>query len=516
MASLPSTPQGQGPPHPPGRAKLELLPTELLAIVFGQLSQHDLLSYLDLQDKAIVDANRTAHSNMRSLCLTSKRADRVGRPLLYENITVTSPAQLLLLYVTLQERPPLGSHVRQLSFEIMLRDVELSDFIPLRSPQAASLLIDWDKPVISGMDIEEYSLQGFSITDHQDEDRSLDFEYKPFFRKVQNASSVDTEFLTQLKSLQLLGDPQHKNGLINYTKCRPLLQLHTLEELTVFRAWTRLYYEDRTSNRLHPDRALTNVKVAELQGGFYSGREFRHLGDLLPNMESLKLSIPMDDWYDRGNPEEPLGHQRIKDLQGALSQMKDLHTLMLDLFYISDGSDVATVPPEGLTLASLPKLETLKIPLQMLVEEKTRSAATGSLGRSDRLARLLPKSLKRLTFTVEVRCLAHWYVDHNNNTYLSSPNCTPGSTVIGLMEVLSRLGQDKVFPHLEEVVCCYSMKGYKDWLPKVETPSTDLEGAVLFGLDDADSSQRLEQLRALVQLRSIRFGVAYEGLFCVR
>lgn len=166
--------------------------------------------------------------------------------------------------------------------------------------------------------------------------------------------------------------------------------------------------------------------------------------------------------------------------------MKGLHTLILEVFSISKAGDAATLPRKAMCLASLPKLKTIKIPLQMLVEENS----TTDWMMNGSLARVLPRSLKRLIFTVEVRCFPHWYDDDTMHSL--SPTCSPSSTVIGFTEAVSR-HRHKAFPNLQEMVLCYSMKGYKGWpeFERVEFLGTDLEETDLFGLDDCTSASEL-------------------------
>lgn len=250
-----------------------------------------------------------------------------------------------------------------------------------------------------------------------------------------------------------------------------------------------------------------HIKIAEFQDCRYLKWGLRDMGKLFPDLESLTLSLRIQNVWDiEGRP----GHDLFEDVQEALAPMKNLHAFVLKFRYIETEcrSHVLSLPLCNLVLASLPKLATITIPLQLLIEEHTAS----SLLMIDHLAGTLPKSLRRLILTVQVRCHSHWMGDKDGTS--GSSTCTPTMTIIAFMEALSRLGHG-AFPHLEEVVCCYSMKGYKAWsgFEMVETVSTGLEQTDLLGLD-ADSSERLEQFRASVQSQNIRFSVAYENLDC--
>lgn len=272
-ASESSTPSSQGLPCPPGESKLELTPTEVLAMIFGQLSQNDLQSFIDLQDQALVDANRAAHRNMRSLCLTSKRVDRVARPLLFHNITITSPTSLIMLYESLQESAQLGCHVKQLSFEILPGKVEPSDFLPLPSARSATLLSGWDAypgessrrnnksystyccdQILSSCYFEilcktprihRLVLRIQAIAPSRQESNAIshpDFMYRPLFKKVESAINQSftgdgIEFLTELKILQILEDPEDPTNVQHIATWQPLLRLPNLQYFACSQVW---------------------------------------------------------------------------------------------------------------------------------------------------------------------------------------------------------------------------------------------------------------------------------------
>lgn len=216
----------------------------------------------------------------------------------------------------------------------------------------------------------------------------------------------------------------------------------------------------------------------------------------LPNLESLDISIRVHPWF----------HQ--EDLANALSKLQSLHTLRLEYrFDLMRGEDLDPYQfflPSTSTLASLPRLATLKIPLQMLVDDDSKM--------SDRLVETLPKSLRHLTLILQAQCPVHWWDDMKVGRDRIS--CFSSSTVIGFLEALIWLGND-MFPDLQEVVCCYSMRGCKTYpeLEPVDDAGADLGEIDLFGLDD-DSSRRLEQLRTLIRLQSIRFSVRCESIYC--
>lgn len=248
--------------------------------------------------------------------------------------------------------------------------------------------------------------------------------------------------------------------------------------------------------------------MAEFQDCFHINGGFSDLNKLFPELESLKLSMRM---FHLTSVQGHLGRKLSGDLQEALAPMENLHTLVLEFRYegTSKYSHVVSLPLCNLALASLPKLATITVPLQLLVAEHTAS----SLMMHDHLANTLPKSLRSLTFTVQVRCHSHWEGDKHKTS--SSSTCTPSLTIIAFIEALSMLGH-WAFPYLQEVVCCYSMKGYRSWpgFETMETVSTNLQETDLLGLDD-DSALRLDQLRASIRLRGIRFRVAFENLDCM-
>lgn len=283
-ASESANPPGQGLPYPPGESKLELTPTELLATIFGQLSQNDPQSFIDLQNQAVVEADQAAHGNMRSLCLTSKRVDRVARPLLFRNITITSPTNLLKLYESLQESPQLGFHVKQLSFEILLEKVWPVDFLPLPSSRSGNLLSGWDEEtrptsclqtphrrhrddystyccdqilsccyfeilrrtprvhrLVLGIQARALAYDPFSDND-TNTDLHPEFMCRPFFKKVESATNKSitgegSEFLPGLKSLQILGDPQDPYNMLQIATLEPLLRLPTLQYFACSQKW---------------------------------------------------------------------------------------------------------------------------------------------------------------------------------------------------------------------------------------------------------------------------------------
>lgn len=268
-----SSPQDHhGSPYPPEHSKLELTPTEVLDQIFRYLSQNPLPSLDDLRDDDLLEANRSAHSNMRSLCLTSKRVDFVARPLLFHTITISSSAMLARLYETLLSNTRLGCHIRQISFEILRKEMGDLDFLPLRSLQSQSLLMGWcdeagepDRVVFDNRCCDRilsscyfeifrrtpgvhrlviriqpvYGLSSPKLEDDLD-GRIVVYMYQPFFRKVKHAVQASltgdgSNFLLQLTTLELLGDPNNWRNLFDITICESLLQIHTLTKITTFR-----------------------------------------------------------------------------------------------------------------------------------------------------------------------------------------------------------------------------------------------------------------------------------------
>lgn len=193
----------------------------------------------------------------------------------------------------------------------------------------------------------------------------------------------------------------------------------------------------------------------------------------------------------------------------ALTKMKDLHTLTLDLNYDAFSWGPGMPVPMNPTLASLPKLETVKIPLQMLIEDHRQRDTEPNQNRLHRLVEVLPRSLRSLTITVEVYC------DHCAWDILSQGGIRPpSSTIVDFMEALSRLGHE-AFPGLKEVICCYSRTGLissPDYGER-EIESTDFGEDDLFEAD-AGSYGRLELLRTSLQQQQIQFKVAYDNIQC--
>lgn len=264
------TPRSQRLPYPEGESKLELMPTEVLEKIFEQLSQNDLQSFHDLRNDDLLQANRSAHANMRSLCLTSKQVDAVARPLLFRTITVSSSAMLLRLYETLLANAQLGCYVRQISFEILRVQVNLWDFLPARSPQSQSLLTGWDEdfddyepaafndhscdqiisscyfeilrrtPKVHRLVIRIQPTSRVSYPEQNGHDGATGiYMYQPFFRRVRHAVQAsltgDSEFLPLLTTLQLLGDPVDYDNVFDISICESLLRIHTLRKITTFR-----------------------------------------------------------------------------------------------------------------------------------------------------------------------------------------------------------------------------------------------------------------------------------------
>lgn len=541
------------------------MPTEVLEKIFEQLSQKNLQSLHDLKDVDLLEANRSAHANMRSLCLTSKRVDTVARPLLFRTITVSSPATLVRLYETLLANSQLGSYIRHISFEILRVQVGLWDFLPARSPQSQSLLIGWD---------EEFDKGPYDFNNHccnqilsscyfeilrktpkvyllviriQPVNPERNFKpdslggprgfwmYQPFFRKVRHAVAAsltgDSEFLPGLTTLQLLGDPVDEDNVFDISICEPLLRIQTLRKITTFRDngfWSGLGAEtpgSAKSGSLHgvvslnlgllfaTDRAFTNVRVAELQYGTFYSLDFRALGALLPNIEVLKISTPrnmywMDKHTRRRGEQQDLGEGN-DHLQGSLAQMKDLRSLLLDFTY--DDLDRDRLPATKLpTLASLPKLETVSIPLEMLVDDCRRSLRN----LIDYLVEVFPISLKRLTLKIDRNCVQHFWDSENDILGHPVETWPQNETLFDFLESLSHLGHD-AFPYLREVVCSYRRMVHRDVFgpQEAEPLARDLEEVGLPGVG-VGSYQRLEQLRLSLQQQQIRFSVAYESAKC--
>lgn len=565
------TPRSQCLSSPPGESKLELMPTEVVEKIFEQLSLKNLQSLHDLEDEYLLQAYRSALMNMCSLCLTSKRVDAVARPLLFRNITVGSPAMLLQLYEALLANAQLGCYIRQISFEIIRDQVRLCDFLPARSPQSQSLLTGWDEDFGKYDPEAFYDSESFNNHCYDQILSSCYFEilrrtpkahqlvirmqptsrrsyrgqtglggamgiymYQPFFRKVRHAVEASltgySEFLPVLTTLQLLGDPLDDENVFDISICEPLLRIQSLRKITTFRDngfWSALKAETPgTANSgsshnvvslnvgLHfsTDRAVTNVRVAELQHSTFYSLDFGALGALLVNVEVLKISTPRKtDWMfsrtGRRVQEKNLD-EGIDYLQEALAQMKNLRSLFLDFTYdfFREGLPTTKLP----TLASLPKLETVSIPLQMLVDDRRRTRRN----RIDRLVEVFPILLKRLTLKVDIPCqeyLSDSEDDHPDRFVATSPD---NETLLDFVESLSHVGQD-AFPYLREVVCSYKRMVHRDvFAPEEAEPlARDFEEVGLLGVE-VDSYQRLEQLRVSLQQRKTRFSVAFESLEC--
>lgn len=269
MASPPesSTPSSRGLTYPQGQSKLELLPTETLDDIFSYLSHNEVLSS-KAPDKHAIHANQLAQKNMNSLCLTSKRVDSVARPLLFRNITVTSTSKLLLLCGALQETAQLGVYVRQIGFEIMLKETELWDSLTPPCSSDGSLLMNgfelvprWDKRKISNLYFDHVLSSSFfevlrrtarvhhlvlRMQPTDGETRGAGFSegrgdiYRPFFDRVQQAMNPSransrTKFLPRLTTLQLLGDPKDPDNMFDIGTCEPLLRIKTLKTVITFR-----------------------------------------------------------------------------------------------------------------------------------------------------------------------------------------------------------------------------------------------------------------------------------------
>lgn len=268
--SLPSesaTPKSHGAAYPQGQSKLELMPTETLDDIFSYLSHNEVLSSNALDEDAI-HANQLAQKNMNSLCLTSKRVNSVARPLLFRNITITSAFKLLLLCRALKATAQLGCYVRQISFEIMLKETELWDSLTPPFSQDMNLFMNGfelvphhDKVAISNLYFDHVLSSSFfevlsrtprvhhlvlrmQPTTRETRDEGFSYRrdniYQPFFRRVQEAvksprTNGYTEFLPRLRTLRLLGDPYDPGNLFDIGICRPLLQVRTLEKIITFR-----------------------------------------------------------------------------------------------------------------------------------------------------------------------------------------------------------------------------------------------------------------------------------------
>lgn len=262
-----STPKSQDLAYPQGQSKLELLPTEILDDIFSYLSHNEVLSS-KAPDKHAIHANQLAQENMNSLCLTSKRVDSVARPLLFRNITITSTLKLLLLCGALQGTAQLGCYVRQISFEIMLKETELWDSLTPPFSRDVGLLIDGfkrisrqDKWTMSNLYFDHVlSSSYFEVlrrtprvyhlvlrmqpTDGVTRDAGFSEGsgdiYQPFFDRVQQAMNPSrangcTWFLPRLTTLQLLGDPINPGNMFDIGTCEPLLRIKTLKTVITFR-----------------------------------------------------------------------------------------------------------------------------------------------------------------------------------------------------------------------------------------------------------------------------------------
>lgn len=566
-----STPPSQSLPHPPGESKLELMPTEVLEEIFCHLSQNGLQSFHDLQDENLLEENRSAHANMRSLCLTSNRVGAVASPLLFRAITISSTAMLVKLYETLLETPDLGSHIKQISFEILLMgDMESKQFLAACFLQGTTLLEGCDSvrtahvPYITNYRCDHVlSASYFEILRRTPNVHQLvlriqtiegppstpiyglggiiqRYMYQAFFRKVKHAMQISPSaevsgFLPRLTTLHLLGDPDNHWNVFDIAICEPLLRLHTLKEVTTFRDnghWSALKLDTSDPHNpgsLHarasldsdslsaPGPTFKNIKKAELRQSACLSHDFLALGNLLAHVEVLKISsrgdvrsvLPFSHDGSRVAKELRLddGHEYFHE---ALQNMRNLHTLTLDLHYGAFSGKFGMPVPMNPTLASLPKLATIKIPLQMLIEDHGPRDTEVSPNRTDRLVEILPKSLRSLTIMVEV-CCTH----HGQEPPLSETEIRPrSSTIIDFMEALSRLGHE-AFPELKEVVCCYNMSG-DDCSPDDgdgDFISTDFGEEDLFEAD-AGCSGRLDLLRMSLQQQQMQFKVAYDNVHC--
>jgi hypothetical protein len=246
-----------------------------------------------------------------------------------------------------------------------------------------------------------------------------------------------------------------------------------------------------------------NIKALDFQHCCTIPEGFRELGILFPHLELFKIVVNF------GETAPDLTGDPPSDLNDALAAMTNLFTLIIEARYGKRGlrSHDCRSTLGTLKLALLSKLATIKIPAPMLIEEQ----GTDNVVLDDNLATILPKSLKRLILTIHVRPNPRRFHTEDENTITMT--CTPNSIIIGLMEALLRLGHSKL-THLEEVVCCYSMKGHTVWagFEKDDIMCPELEEVYLFDLD-AEDGQRLHLLRMSIQSQSIRFSATYEGLY---
>lgn len=244
--------------------------------------------------------------------------------------------------------------------------------------------------------------------------------------------------------------------------------------------------------------------------------DVRALGILLPDLEVLKISNRFVPTFSRGahlHEDELFLSDGNSYLQKAILQMKNLHTLELDLQYTGRGNERPA--PKNPVLASLPKLATLKIPLAMLVMEHRRS----NRDRISRLRNILPKSLRHLTVTIEVDCPDHWWFEGEPHSP-TDPTWPPTSTmgILVFMETLSNLGC-KAFPDICEIVCCYKMncQDHRSQYGGEEMSKADFEEKDLFEFSEVDEDydpQRFELLQTSLQKQKWQFTVAYEHTHC--
>lgn len=243
------------------------MPTETLDDIFSYLSHNEVL-FSKAPDKHAIHANQVAQKNMNSLCLTSKRVDSIARPLLFRNITITSTPKLLLLCGALKATAQLGCYVRQISFEIMLKETELWDSLTPPSSHDVNLLMNGfglvprrDKRTISNLYFDHVLSSSFfevlrrtprvhhlvlrmQPTDRETRDAGFSERrgdiYRPFFDLVQQALNPSrtngrTRFLPRLTTLQLLGDPRDPDNMFDIETCEPLLRIKTLKTVITFR-----------------------------------------------------------------------------------------------------------------------------------------------------------------------------------------------------------------------------------------------------------------------------------------
>ncbi|KUI63628.1 hypothetical protein VM1G_10208 [Cytospora mali] len=439
--------------------KLDTLPNEIIVQIVESLGLDINEPYRTLYEQFFHAEDKWAREAMQKLCLVSRKVGSAAQRALYKDIYVHNQRTLVYLYRSMLERPELGTYTKRVTFDIILG--YFADLTPLHLCKGSGFDELWTKQPIEELGNMELNTQLLSVlyfkllrcTPNLSILESIVLP-PPRYKDIGIVSATFMQenstrpwddicnwfpYLPKLEILHLMGGEIEGNSLDFVARlCKAFLTLPRVRKMIW--SWDdEIWFQNMgyNGNPRNHDPSLRFEKITSLELARTACLP-SHLMDICTSFPSLE-TLSIDRRLHEVIPDDALELVGRRFLSDQLSRLKQLRTLKLGLLYSFNISEILG-PTGTLSLISLPKLQTLEVPIGFFVE-------TNPEGEDKVLCPtwVLPKSLRSLTLWVDMRCRNHRKENMVLNAFYKH-----NVIVLDFLEALCRESPTH-FPHLRQV-----------------------------------------------------------------